>query len=154
MDVAIAGASGFVGRALTARLLDHGHGVVALGRSATSLSTEARTVDVDVGDEVAIRSALAGVDAAYYLVHSMAAGGEFRAARSPSGYHVRPCGRPGRGGPYCLRRRTRGNTGLGAPRKQARGGRSPRGLRAPPWSNYVQQWCWVQAASPSKCCGT
>ena len=78
MDVAIAGASGFVGRALTAHLLDHGHRVVALGRSATSLSTEARTVDVDVGDEVAIRSALDGVDAAYYLVHSMAAGGEFR----------------------------------------------------------------------------
>jgi uncharacterized protein YbjT (DUF2867 family) len=78
MDVAIAGASGFVGQALTARLLDHGHGVVALGRSATSLSTEARTVDVDVGDEVAIRSALTGVEAAYYLVHSMAAGSEFR----------------------------------------------------------------------------
>ena len=78
MDVAIAGASGFVGQALTAHLLDHGHDVVALGRSATSLSTEARTVDVDVGDEVAIRGALTDVDAAYYLVHSMAAGEEFR----------------------------------------------------------------------------
>jgi uncharacterized protein YbjT (DUF2867 family) len=78
MDVAIAGASGFVGRALTARLLAHGHGVVALGRSATSLSTAARTVDVDVADEGATTSALAGVAAAYYLVHSMAEGGEFR----------------------------------------------------------------------------
>ena len=64
MDVAIAGSSGFVGQALAARLLDHGHGVIALGRSATSLSTEVRTLDVDVGDEVAIRSALTGVEAA------------------------------------------------------------------------------------------
>lgn len=80
MDVAIAGASGFVGRALTAHLLERGHNIIALGRSASSLSTEARTIDVDVGDEVAITSALAGTDVAYYLVHSMAAGGGFRAA--------------------------------------------------------------------------
>ena len=80
MDVAIAGATGFVGRALTAHLLERGHNVIALGRSASSLSTEARTIDVDVGDEVAITSALAGAEVAYYLVHSMAAGGEFRAA--------------------------------------------------------------------------
>jgi uncharacterized protein YbjT (DUF2867 family) len=78
MDVAIAGASGFVGRALTAYLCESGHSVVALGRSATSLSTEARTVDVDVGDEAATTRALAGAAAAYYLVHSMAAGGDFR----------------------------------------------------------------------------
>jgi uncharacterized protein YbjT (DUF2867 family) len=78
MDVAIAGATGFVGRALTAHLLEGGHRVVALGRSATSLSTDARTVDVDVGDEIAITTALSGVDVAYYLVHSMAAGGDFR----------------------------------------------------------------------------
>jgi uncharacterized protein YbjT (DUF2867 family) len=80
MDVAIAGASGFVGRALTSRLLERGYDVVALGRSATSLSTDARTVDVDVGDEKAITNALTGVDAAYYLVHSMASGGDFRNA--------------------------------------------------------------------------
>ena len=80
MIVAIAGASGFVGRALTAHLLDSGHDVVALGRSATSLSTDARTVDVDVGDEDATTAALADVDAAYYLVHSMAAGSGFRQA--------------------------------------------------------------------------
>jgi uncharacterized protein YbjT (DUF2867 family) len=80
MDVAIAGASGFVGRALTSHLLERGYGVVALGRSATSLSTDARTVDVDVGDQVATTSALTGADAAYYLVHSMASGSDFRDA--------------------------------------------------------------------------
>jgi uncharacterized protein YbjT (DUF2867 family) len=80
MDVAIAGASGFVGRALTSHLLERGHGVVALGRSATSLSTEARAIDVDVGDEAATTNALTGAEAAYYLVHSMASGGDFRDA--------------------------------------------------------------------------
>jgi uncharacterized protein YbjT (DUF2867 family) len=80
MDVAIAGASGFVGRALTAHLLERGHNVIALGRSASSLSTEATTIDVDVGDEVAITGALTDTEVAFYLVHSMAAGGEFRSA--------------------------------------------------------------------------
>ena len=79
MTVAVAGASGFVGRALVRRLLDNGHDVVALGRSADTLPADTRAVAVDVGDETATAHALAGADAAYYLVHSMAAGGEFRA---------------------------------------------------------------------------
>jgi uncharacterized protein YbjT (DUF2867 family) len=78
MIVAIAGASGFVGRALTAHLLDSGHDVVALGRSVDTLSTDALAIAVDVGDERAAAEALAGVEVAYYLVHSMAAGGGFR----------------------------------------------------------------------------
>jgi uncharacterized protein YbjT (DUF2867 family) len=44
----------------------------------TSGSALARSVAVDVGDETATAAALAGVDAAYYLVHSMAAGEGFR----------------------------------------------------------------------------
>ena len=78
MIVAIAGASGFVGRALTVQLLGGGHDVVALSRSVNQISTEARMVAVDVGDEAATAGALAGADVAYYLVHSMAGGGGFR----------------------------------------------------------------------------
>ena len=78
MIIAIAGASGFVGRALTAHLLDSGHDVVALGRSVGAISTDARAIAVDVGDEEAAATALVGVEVAYYLVHSMAAGGGFR----------------------------------------------------------------------------
>lgn len=78
MIVGIAGASGFVGRALTAHLLDAGHDVIALARSVAAFPPGVQAVAVDVDDEATTASALAGVDAAYYLVHSMAAGGDFR----------------------------------------------------------------------------
>jgi uncharacterized protein YbjT (DUF2867 family) len=78
MSIAIAGASGFVGRALTDSLLASEHDIVVLGRTVNRMSTKARKVTVDVGDEVAAANALEGVDVAFYLVHSMAGGGTFR----------------------------------------------------------------------------
>jgi len=91
MIVAVAGASGFVGRALTAHLLGSGHDVVALGRSVSSVSPDARAIAVDVGDEGATADALVGVEVAYYLVHSMAAGGG--SAKSTSVWPPRSVGR-------------------------------------------------------------
>lgn len=78
MIVAVAGASGFVGRALSAHMAAEGHDVVALGRSSASLPPDARAIAVDVADGSATADALAGVDAAYYLIHSMAGGDGFR----------------------------------------------------------------------------
>ena len=98
MTIAIAGASGFVGRALTLRLLENNHDVLALHRSPKTPVASERSVVIDLGDEVATARALANVDAAYYLVHSMAAGDEFRDldlrlastfARAASQAHVR-----------------------------------------------------------------
>jgi uncharacterized protein YbjT (DUF2867 family) len=79
MIIAIAGASGFVGRALTVRLLENNHEVLALHRSVKTPVANERTVVVDLSDKIATAHALANVDAAFYLVHSMAAGDEFRA---------------------------------------------------------------------------
>lgn len=78
MNVAIAGASGFVGRALVAHLVAHGHDVLALSRSPAPVPPGAKSLAVDVRDETATTAALADVHAAYYLVHSMAAGVGFR----------------------------------------------------------------------------
>jgi uncharacterized protein YbjT (DUF2867 family) len=78
VKIAVAGASGFVGRALTARLAASGQAVVALSRSAVATPAGATAIAVDVSDEAATTAALAGVDTAYYLVHSMATGASFR----------------------------------------------------------------------------
>src|SRR4051812_30475677 len=76
VQIAVAGATGFVGRALVPRLVADGHEVVALSRAGSPFAG-ATAKAVDVGDEPALESALSGAGAAYYLVHSLAAG-DFR----------------------------------------------------------------------------
>jgi uncharacterized protein YbjT (DUF2867 family) len=75
--VAVAGASGFVGRSLSAGLVTEGHDVVALARRRPDLpGVEGHALDIE--DEAALERSLAGCTAAYYLVHSLGAG-DFRA---------------------------------------------------------------------------
>jgi uncharacterized protein YbjT (DUF2867 family) len=71
--ILVAGATGFVGRALVPALLDSGHTVRACARrvSAASSSDNLEHVVCDVLDERTLPAAFAGVDAAYYLVHSL-----------------------------------------------------------------------------------
>ena len=77
--IAIAGASGYVGRLLAERLARAGHCVVALARHPAGLPSGpgVRAIGVDVSDVEATAAALAGVDAAFYLVHAMAGGEGF-----------------------------------------------------------------------------
>ncbi|HUY65395.1 MAG TPA: SDR family oxidoreductase [Acidimicrobiales bacterium] len=79
--IAIAGASGYVGRLLAKQLAGAGHQVLALGRTPGTLPSGERisAVAVDVADAEATAAALAGADAAYYLVHAMAGGTGFEA---------------------------------------------------------------------------
>lgn len=81
MRIAVVGASGYVGRRLVARLADDGHSVVAIGRRAEALPQGAHGVEPRVTElgEPSVVDALAGVEAAYYLVHSMAGGSGFAA---------------------------------------------------------------------------
>jgi uncharacterized protein YbjT (DUF2867 family) len=77
MRLAVVGASGFVGRALSTALAAEGHDVVAISRQGPDIpGTEGRAVDV--ADESALNGALAGCGVAYYLVHSLSTG-DFRA---------------------------------------------------------------------------
>ncbi len=81
MRLAVAGASGYVGGVLVERLTADGHTVVALGRNGKKLprGSGVEPKVVDVGDRAALTDALRDCAAAYYLVHSMTAGGDFRA---------------------------------------------------------------------------
>jgi uncharacterized protein YbjT (DUF2867 family) len=75
------GASGYVGTNLVARLLRDGVRVRAAARNRKVLEarewTGVELVEADALDPATLPAALAGVDVAYYLVHSMAAGRDF-----------------------------------------------------------------------------
>jgi uncharacterized protein YbjT (DUF2867 family) len=80
MPTLVTGASGFIGSTLVPRLLADGHTVRALGRSpdriheALELRTDSEHVEILRGDALVphgLDRALAGVETAYYLIHSM-----------------------------------------------------------------------------------
>nr|NLD41137.1 NAD(P)H-binding protein [Actinomycetales bacterium] len=78
----VTGASGYVGAQLVPALLDAGWHVRVLARTPANLdSAWSGQVDVVTGDATNpddVHTALAGVDAAYYLLHSMDGGGDYR----------------------------------------------------------------------------
>jgi uncharacterized protein YbjT (DUF2867 family) len=69
--VLVTGASGFVGSQLTRLLVDGGHRVVAMTRHPGDYTGAGEPVYGDVAEAASLEQALAGVDAAYYLVHSL-----------------------------------------------------------------------------------
>lgn len=73
--ILITGATGFIGRLLRKRLLDDGYAVRCLVRTTAANERDgAETVRGDLLDPTTLGAALAGIDTAYYLVHSMAGG--------------------------------------------------------------------------------
>ena len=89
MRVLVTGATGFVGGHLVPPLRDAGHDVVALVRDPDRYDAPdgVTVVGGDLLDPETLSPAFEGVDAAYYLVHSMQSGGDFedrdrRAARN------------------------------------------------------------------------
>ncbi|MEU8269260.1 SDR family oxidoreductase [Sphaerisporangium sp. NPDC049002] len=78
----VTGATGYIAGRLVPELLDAGHAVRCMVRSADRLrgQTWSDRVEVAVADatrERETRAALEGVDVAYYLIHTMAAGRDF-----------------------------------------------------------------------------
>ena len=71
MKVLVAGASGFVGRRLVPALVEAGHEVRAMTRHPDTYEGRGEAVHGDVHDAGSLDAALAGCDAAYYLVHSL-----------------------------------------------------------------------------------
>ncbi len=79
MRVLVTGATGFVGSNLVPELLENGHDVRVLVRDASAYDAP-EGVEVFEGDLLepsTLKEVFEGVDAAYYLVHSMRAGKDF-----------------------------------------------------------------------------
>lgn len=82
MRILVTGATGYIGGRLIPRLLDAGHEVRVFARDPRKF--EGRTwydkVEIfegDLKDNRQIKSAMNGIDAAYFLVHAMTEGGDF-----------------------------------------------------------------------------
>jgi len=78
--ILVTGATGYVGGRLIPALLERGHRVRAMGRSAAKVGCRpwaqhprVEIVEGDVLDAGSLEAAAAGCEAAYYLVHSMIA---------------------------------------------------------------------------------
>jgi uncharacterized protein YbjT (DUF2867 family) len=76
MRCLVTGATGYIGGRLAPRLLDEGHQVRCLTRSAGRMRdvpwvTRAEVVEGDLTDAESLRTAFEGVDVAYFLVHSL-----------------------------------------------------------------------------------
>ena len=82
MHILVTGATGYIGGRLVPRLLARGDTVRCLARDARRLEGRpwpgAEIVQGDLADEDSLAEVLLGIDVAYYLVHSMAAGHAFR----------------------------------------------------------------------------
>ena len=80
--ILVTGATGYIGGRLVPRLLDEGYRVRVLARDPARLQgrTWLDRVEVAAGDVLRLETlpaAMAGVGAAYYLIHSMAGGEDF-----------------------------------------------------------------------------
>ena len=71
VKVLVAGASGFVGRRLCPALAGTGHDVAAMTRNPAAYTGAGTPVQADVHHPGTLGAAMAGCQAAYYLVHSL-----------------------------------------------------------------------------------
>lgn len=93
-EILITGATGYIGRKLKHRLLERSDlRLRLLVRDPTRISAAARQectiIKGDTFDPLALEEALAGVDTAFYLIHSMGSGGDYAARDRTSAQNFR-----------------------------------------------------------------
>lgn len=78
MRILLTGATGYVGQQLLPVLVESGHDVRCLARKPEALAGQASdVVQGDVLSGEGLDAALEGIEVAFYLIHSMAGGGDF-----------------------------------------------------------------------------
>ena len=90
MRILIVGASGYIGGRLVSVLSSLGHELVLMSRDSRPLAARfpnARVVAADLLDPASLEPALAGVEVAYYLAHSMGSGERGFAERDRQAAH-------------------------------------------------------------------
>ena len=93
MRILVMGGTGYIGGRLVPRLLDAGHDVRVIVRDPLKLrdvpwAPRVEIVTGDLTDVPATAHALAGMDAAYYLVHAMGGRGDFEKTERTSAQNV------------------------------------------------------------------
>lgn len=81
----VTGANGYIGGRLIRELLTFGYRVRVLARNASRLTQypwidQVEVVEGDAHDEKSLERALAGIDVAYYLIHSLLVKDDFEAS--------------------------------------------------------------------------
>ena len=92
MNVAVAGATGYVGGRLVPRLIEDGHAVRCIVRDADKLKErpwvdQADVAIADVLEPADLSGSLEGIDVAYYLVHSMGSDRQFADADTAAAHN-------------------------------------------------------------------
>jgi uncharacterized protein YbjT (DUF2867 family) len=91
-SILILGATGYIGGKLIAPLLEAGHKVHCIVRSASKAKHFPDAVTVHVGDALqkdSLMAPLTGIDVVYYLIHSMGEGEDFVAMERSTAENVR-----------------------------------------------------------------
>lgn len=93
--VLITGATGFIGSPLVDALVGRGYRVRAMTRHPERYEGAGTGVAGDIADPASLEAALAGVDAAYYLVHSLGSGDFERRDAAGARHFAAAAGRAG-----------------------------------------------------------
>jgi len=102
MNIVLTGATGYIGQRLLPVLVNRGHRVTCAVRDAGrfnppgSIAERVETAECDFMDAESLHQLPADVDTAFYLIHSMAGGGDYRSAEQRSAEHFADwCSRAG-----------------------------------------------------------
>jgi len=95
MKILLTGATGYIGKRLLPRLIAEGHEVICCVRersrftASPGIQEHVRTVEVDFLDRPSLAAIPAGIDCAYYLIHSMSSSQDFSEMESASAINFR-----------------------------------------------------------------